>query len=297
MAVVFSVLGKIGYVLLVMLCLVLLLVFLILVCPICYRCSFDKGEELSVKGMVRWLFFLIYVPFSYEGEGFRYSIRILGIPLRRRKRKKQDEASEDAGESAQEVPKEKELMATEEGREDAAGKEELETEAEHEEAQEERMDAEPKKRASKQKKNVAKKKRKVSIRHMFQKVREFFLAVGNIKEFLKEENTKQTVCIIKDNVLHLLKKLKPKKIKGYIEFGTGDPCQTGQILAVLACLYAYYDGGVEVVPDFMEKKFMGHLEIKGRITLFTCVMVALRIILNKGFRRFRKEVKELKEAL
>ena len=98
-------------------------------------------------------------------------------------------------------------------------------------------------------------------------------------------------------MVHLLKKLKPKVFKGSVEFGTGDPCRTGQVLGLLACLYAYYGGGIEIIPDFMEKKLLGHLYVRGSITLFTILFLLFRVILSKGWKEFIKEAKELKEAI
>ena len=39
-------------------------------------------------------------------------------------------------------------------------------------------------------------------------------------------------------MLHLLKKIKPRKIKSDILFGTGDPCLTGQALGAIAVYMA-----------------------------------------------------------
>ena len=319
MAVVFSILGKILYILLMIICILLFLVLVLLVCPVRYQGTFEKEEELSAKGMIRWLFFLIYLPFSYEHGKFHLSVRIFGIPFfregkRERKRKKKKAAVERAEltvmekDSGEKVPEEPD-MGKADSREPVSG--EMVSEEQDVEmsdsggtaSEEQDLEMSDSGGTASEEQDVETSASAGSVpeqeekKHIFDRIREKSTLFTGVKGFLKEENTKQTICIIKDNVVHLLKKLKPRKIKGYIEFGTGDPCQTGQVLAGLACLYAYYGRSVEIVPDFMEKKLSGHLYVKGRIALLTILIPLLRVVLSRGFKKFRKEVKELKEAM
>ncbi|MBR1743477.1 MAG: DUF2953 domain-containing protein [Lachnospiraceae bacterium] len=317
MTLVLSIIWKILFILLIILGVLLFLLGVLLVCPIHYKVSLEKGEELFVKGVVRWLFFLVYVPFSYENSGFQFHLRIFGIePGRRRKGKRVRKRSVRKAEKKrpEDVPS-KEAVAGDdisrtEGQQErvdspvpgAAEQQEKEDPPVSEAAEQQEKEDSPVLETAEQKEGTGKGEFKrnfsfSSIQEFFRKVKEKKDWAAEGRRFIKDENTKQTICIIKDNVVHLIKKLKPKVLKGYIEFGTGDPCQTGQALGALACLYAYYGGGVEIVPDFMEKKLLGRLYIRGRLSLLTVLLCLLRVVLSEGFGRFRKDIKELKEAL
>ena len=98
-------------------------------------------------------------------------------------------------------------------------------------------------------------------------------------------------------MLHLWRKLKPKVLRGNIVFGTGEPCLTGQILGVAAVFYASFGRGIQITPDFEEKRLEGNLLVKGRISLFTIGIILIRIFVRGEWRRFRREAERLKEAL
>lgn len=270
MGIVLSVIGKIFFVLFVLIGCLLLLVLILLLAPVHYQVVIEKETELSVRGRIRWLGWILFVPFWYADGKPDYIIRIFGIPIRLKKRKKESEkkihrADKENGETGRQ-----------------------EKEVSQKQFQESRTETNERKKI----KTLLKKGKSV-----LNKVREKKAWAGDAKEFWKEENTKQMVCILKDNVVHLLKKLKPKVFKGYVEFGTGDPCSTGQALGGLSIVYAWYGRGVRIVPDFDEKKLILHLKVGGRLSLITVVICVLRIIFSKGWNRFMNEAKELKEAL
>lgn len=121
--------------------------------------------------------------------------------------------------------------------------------------------------------------------------------LADVKEFWQLENTRRMVCILKDNVIHLWRKLKPRVLRGKVIFGTGDPCTTGQILGAAAMLYAVYGKGVQVIPDFEEARLEGELYIRGRISIITILMILIRIFLSGEWNQFRREAEQLKEAL
>ena len=134
------------------------------------------------------------------------------------------------------------------------------------------------------------------VTSLWKKFRQKLDWAGDAKRFWKAPNTKRFICILKDNVIHLWRKLKPKVLRGSITFGTGDPCTTGEILGIAAMFYAVYGQGIQVTPDFEEAGLEGNLLIKGRFSLITIIMVLLRIFFSGEWSRFRKEAERLKEA-
>lgn len=117
-----------------------------------------------------------------------------------------------------------------------------------------------------------------------------------MRKLWKSENTRKLVCIIKDNVLHLWRKLKPKVLRGNLVFGTGDPCSTGEILGIAAMFYAAYGRDIQVVPDFEQARFEGNLFVKGNFTLITIVVILIKVLYGGEWSRFRKEAEKLKEV-
>ena len=55
--------------------------------------------------------------------------------------------------------------------------------------------------------------------------------------------------------------------------------------------------GIQITPDFEEKRLEGNLLVKGRISLFTIGIILIRIFVRGEWRRFRREAERLKEAL
>ena len=75
--------------------------------------------------------------------------------------------------------------------------------------------------------------------------------------------------------------MKPKKFNGSIEFGTGDPSQTGQLLGVISVFYGKYGKHIKLTPVFEEKTLSGNVFLKGRIRLLTVAIIVLGLMLTK----------------
>jgi len=98
-------------------------------------------------------------------------------------------------------------------------------------------------------------------------------------------------------VRQLLGHMLPGKIKGHVEFGTGDPESTGKALGVLGVLYAAYGKGLTIVPDFYEKRVVAELKLKGRIRCGTVLVICLKLIRDKQVKRFYSNWKKLLKLL
>lgn len=136
-----------------------------------------------------------------------------------------------------------------------------------------------------------------SLCSILKKVRQKVEWAGEVKIFWQSENTRRMVCILKDNVLHLWRKLKPKVLQGKIIFGAGDPCLTGQLLGAAAIVYASCGRGIQVTPDFEQVRLEGNLLVKGSISLITILIILIRIFLRGEWSQFKREAEQLKEAL
>jgi Protein of unknown function (DUF2953). len=146
------------------------------------------------------------------------------------------------------------------------------------------------------------------VRYFFQgikkKIRSIIESIKNLlrkKELLvafwENERNKKGIKLIFQSFKKVLRHILPTKIKGNITFGTGDPCSTGQALGAFSILYARYGNGIQVNPDFENAVLTGHVDIKGRIRLFTLLIICIKLILDKNFKQLRKNYTRLKEEL
>lgn len=160
------------------------------------------------------------------------------------------------------------------------------------------------------------------IKKFFFKVREFFLSIRNrlrnlldnirklwhkaqdlggkwdkIKAFLKDDDNKKALAKSFVTIKRILKHVRPTRLKLEVEFGTGDPCTTGQALGVLAVFYSLYGKSARIIPNFEEEILKGNIDCAGRIRLFTLLIIGIQLVFDKNFRNLLKNFKTLKEDL
>lgn len=113
---------------------------------------------------------------------------------------------------------------------------------------------------------------------------------------LQREETKELLWLTIRQLRGILRHVLPRKLDVRLNVGTGDPASTGQILALQGLLYPVLKGNVLIVPDFEEKRFEGTFYMKGRITAFVLLLCALRVIINKNFRKLIRILRKKEEA-
>lgn len=123
-------------------------------------------------------------------------------------------------------------------------------------------------------------------------VRQCRLILTFFNEEANKEGVKKIWLTIKKSVTHIF----PRKIKGQIHFGTGDPSSTGQLLGIISLTYHYYRN-IKIVPDFEEEVLEGNVNARGRIQLFTLAIIYIKLLLDKNFKKLLKSFQELKEEL
>jgi hypothetical protein len=118
-----------------------------------------------------------------------------------------------------------------------------------------------------------------------------------IKVFLRDEINNAGLKHTFSSLLKILKHIRPTKLRAIIEFGTGDPCSTGQALGAFAVLYGYYGEAITIIPNFETAILEGTIFCRGRIRLFTLLIICIKLILDKNFRQLIKNFKAFKEEL
>jgi hypothetical protein len=108
------------------------------------------------------------------------------------------------------------------------------------------------------------------------KIREGKEKLRDIVEYMKNEKNQATFRCVKEQIIALLKHLKPVKMKGKIVYGMEDPALTGQILAGISVVYPFFHE-LEIVPDFEKARLEGNLDARGRIRIFNLLFIVYKL--------------------
>lgn len=135
------------------------------------------------------------------------------------------------------------------------------------------------------------------LQNLWQTVRNLREKWEKVKAFLADEVNKSALLLTFRSIKKFLKHLRPTKLLLDLEFGTGDPCTTGQALGALAVVYSFYGNSLHIVPNFEEEILKGSINCIGRIRICTLLVIGLQLVFDKNFRNLLKNVKTLKEDL
>ncbi len=117
--------------------------------------------------------------------------------------------------------------------------------------------------------------------------------IGMIKTTLENDIFKRAFSLVKRKLIRILKMILPDKIKADILFGTGDPADTAEVLAVYSALYPTLYKKVLFEPDFDRKVLRADVHVKGHITLFTILYCVLVCYFNKDVKKTIKRFKKI----
>ena len=112
-----------------------------------------------------------------------------------------------------------------------------------------------------------------------------------MREILTNEENREVFRLLASRGKKLFRHVRPKKIKGKLQFGFSDPYRTGQVLTAVSPFYGLYAKELELIPDFEHEVLKGEISVKGRIRMGVVLWTGIRLFLNKNFRgllrRFR----------
>ncbi|MGN0361396.1 MAG: DUF2953 domain-containing protein [Bilifractor sp.] len=310
LAVLLKILSIIGIVLLWILGIVLCLVLLLLFTPFCYRAALKKhGQDFSLQGKIWWLFHLLHITFSFSHQDGRnahaFEIYLLGIPilktLNRRKKKKSEQtttfhsASEARGQTWTQA---RIRPSVEPGRwkyNPDSGTEESAKQIDIAVISGERPNALARLGAKIAAFLTKIRKAVLSIfsetEKAMQKLQAFWKKFTDTVDYLESESFYQFKELALRQIGALLKHILPRSIDGYLEFGTGDPAVTGQILGLIAIFYPTLPGDLEVHPDFQEEVFEADITFRGHFLLIVLLVRILRIVTQKEFKVLKRKIR------
>lgn len=97
---------------------------------------------------------------------------------------------------------------------------------------------------------------------------------------------------VKKETGKLLKRWKPKVIKGAIHFGFEDPYHTGQALAGLSMIYPFIGDHLSVEPDFEKRILKGNIKIQGGFRMVPLVCFLWNLVWCKEIRKTYHDIRE-----
>ena len=100
--------------------------------------------------------------------------------------------------------------------------------------------------------------------------------ISSIITFIRETENRKGIGKIRKELIACIKYLKPRRVRGRIAFGTGDPCTTGWVLGVISMFPVAYTEGLHIYPNFEEKEFDADAYAKGRIRMLYFLRLFLR---------------------
>lgn len=313
----------IGTILISILGILLILSVTILAVPIRYQIEANKYENLKGDVRIRWILNIIYLRITYEKEKIKYQFRIFGFAVKDSdrpekkgyKKKKIKNPVEGSGGSSYEaeskfISQDKlPYKKTQENNQKAGniGKDNVKDSQEIYDLGNRKLSFWEKLRNIigiffiKMKKFIS------NIISFFKNLRLRIVKINVTRKaliqrynliltFFKEEENKEGIKKIWLTIKKSVKHIFPRRIKGYVHFGTGDPCSTGQLLGVISLTYHYYQN-IKIIPDFNEEILEGNVNVKGRIQLFTLAIICIKLLLDKNFKKLLKNYQKLKEEL
>ena len=306
MNILLTILSAIGYLLAFVVLLVLTALLLVLLVPIRYEGSVSyKKKVLRAHAGISWLFRLVQILFDFKAGRGLLRIRLLGRNLLKRtfggNKKKQETAAapEQAGTAGDGGVSESKAEAV--GVELAEGRKESPAQTPTQAA---RSEPEPEAPASasheapvyESEPAAAPGEESVAVEEEENKLAAWKQKYCAAKAFLEDLENQRTLRLLLASLKSVLRHLLPTHFELKGTLGFSDPALTGRIIGLIYALQAIYGDNIQVTACFEESIIEGEMRLKGRIRLGTLVVIAVRVLLNRNFRRLLRKLKEGKNG-
>ena len=307
MSVILLILKIIGWILLTLLALFLLIVFLVLFVPVRYRTEGSIEENILVQGKVHWLLHILSFDFSYNEDGFSYTLRLFGKRISLGEKLEDEEEEPDAdstdpavhetekkdghavlSDSEVQQPKAEDgnavLLDSKVQQQDTGSKDRIELQEKDSSVKE--MPEAGEQKISAKFSNIGK-----TIKGIREKISDLFHQTEKIKAALTDEHNRNSVSVIWRELKYLLKHSRFRKIDTELNFALWEPSATGQALGVLAMFPSVYQYDIGIYPDFeVDKTYVkGTFLVKGRIRLIHVLISGIRMLKERDIRNLIKK--------
>lgn len=296
LSVVLTILKIIGIVLLSVLGLIIFILLLVLFVPIRYRINASKTSEtdkFKASGKVTWLLHLLNVHISYPSDEM-FMIRISFFKLYPRKHKDKTIKTSKPPKAGKSKPHKEEQISEDDER--------IVLAQEIIDKTEEVLDEVIDENAAEEEKATLKgfvnkvcgflKNIKLTVISVYDKIKSVFSKITHIIDVIGSNKFQIGFKKCKKELLKLLKKFIPKKIYGYVKFGFEDPSTTGAVLGYYSLAFPLIGPKLKVLPDFENQVTEFDVSIKGRITIISVLIAALKVYFDKDIKRFFNLIKK-----
>ena len=307
MSVLLLILKIIGIVLLVILALLILLIVGILFVPYAYRIKGSYHDRPDLTASIYGLGHLVGVGVIVTESGSRMYLRICGIRKFLNSRNKEsktgntDQYEEEINENPESEPEKYEDLAIQEVVKTQKTETDDVTSADDMDLPENETDvfSAGNVQTSETESDLIKswiakiKNFFYTLKHAFHNMKQ---TIRKVNRLLTDESHKRAFTKVKTSIWQFLKILMPHRLKLNLEYSTGSPDTTAQLLGILAMFPIGYQNRWNVHPDFTADNAYAEadFDVKGRILGFSFLKLILGLVLDKDCRKLYNEFKTMK---
>lgn len=140
-----------------------------------------------------------------------------------------------------------------------------------------------------------------NIKYTFQRICDKIKALLKKKEkiqrFIENETHRQAFEKLKKEAGWLWRRIRPRRLDIRLHFGLDEPYHTGKALAVLAVLYPFLEGGLDVTPDFEQKVLEGRIFMQGKMRAVHFLIPAWRLFRDRQVRITYRRMKQMWQSM
>lgn len=316
MSVFLLILKIIGITLLIIIGVVLTVLLLVLFVPIRYKLYAEKKEDEDFKAVAKatWLLSFLTIKAEYCKELY-YRVKILFFCIKKsdnlnnKKSEKNNISSENPEpELKEDIISDDYLLEETDIKPYDASHIEIEKNADYhseyiEENEEPITDNTEKNEDDEpsliEKLSFAIKKIKDIIRNFDNKINGIVLKIKDIIndtnyyiDAVNDKKNQEAFILIKDKLILVLKDIRPRKIKGFLRYGSEDPESTGKVISIYSILFPVIHDKIQFISEYDREVFEGNLLIKGRITVAVLLYAFVKVYFNKDAKRMIKIFKK-----
>ena len=304
----------IGIIIAVLLGLILLLLVILLCVPVRYRMEASMPGEIkesTVRGRVTWLLRLIRIDVSFEEQELKWRVRIAWKSFGSEPKKevthgeentdREETRKEQRVESSRGLPKVEKESAEEKTIVESgqAASKDMEERSGKKTEKPEKTDKIEKKeektgRFEKIKCTIVKfcDKIKHTVGHAEEKLESLSEKKDKIIKELEDPVHQKAFSKAKKETGKLLKRWKPKVIKGTVRFGFEDPCHTGQALAAFSIIYPFIGEFLSIEPNFERRILKGDVKVRGGFRMVPLVCFLWNLVWCREIRKTYHDIRE-----
>lgn len=130
------------------------------------------------------------------------------------------------------------------------------------------------------------------FQRLWAKIRSMAAKPGQILNLMEELEAREVFGNAAGYVTYLLRHYKPRRIKGFLHFGTGDPMSTAYLTGILYIILPAKAEDFSVQPSFDEAVFETQISFHGRIRMCHLVYAAWKAFRDKKLRRIIRYIKK-----